>query len=59
MKAATQIIRAVAIHSIKGDTPSFLEGSLQSRPGSLAEPSGEVFDVRVAPFPLKYSQFLY
>ena len=41
------------------DLPGFLEGSLQFRPGSLAEPSGEVFDVRVAPFPLKYSQFLY
>eukprot|EP00584_Thalassiosira_punctigera_P011626 CAMPEP_0172567428 /NCGR_PEP_ID=MMETSP1067-20121228/115869_1 /TAXON_ID=265564 ORGANISM="Thalassiosira punctigera, Strain Tpunct2005C2" /NCGR_SAMPLE_ID=MMETSP1067 /ASSEMBLY_ACC=CAM_ASM_000444 /LENGTH=537 /DNA_ID=CAMNT_0013358777 /DNA_START=139 /DNA_END=1752 /DNA_ORIENTATION=+ len=41
------------------DSPGFLEGSLQFRPGSLAEPSGDVFDVRVARFPLKFSQFLY
>mmetsp|Transcript_3325 Transcript_3325/g.6383 ORF Transcript_3325/g.6383 Transcript_3325/m.6383 type:complete len:528 (+) Transcript_3325:88-1671(+) len=39
--------------------PGFIEGSLQFRPGSLAEPNGEVFDVRVARFPLNFSQFLY
>ncbi|KAL7544967.1 hypothetical protein ACHAWF_008335 [Thalassiosira exigua] len=39
--------------------PGSLEGSLQFRPGSLMEPSGEAFDVRVAPFPMTSTSFLY
>ena len=36
-----------------------MEGYLQFRPGSVDEPSGEIFNARVAPFPLKLGQFLY
>ena len=32
-----------------------IQGALQFRPGSRTEPSGELFDVQVAPFPLKPS----
>ena len=35
------------------------EGTIQFRPGTLEEPTGEDFDVRVAPFPLKLAQFMY
>eukprot|EP00571_Detonula_confervacea_P006525 CAMPEP_0172328778 /NCGR_PEP_ID=MMETSP1058-20130122/60530_1 /TAXON_ID=83371 /ORGANISM="Detonula confervacea, Strain CCMP 353" /LENGTH=845 /DNA_ID=CAMNT_0013045907 /DNA_START=39 /DNA_END=2575 /DNA_ORIENTATION=+ len=43
----------------QADMPGFMEGHLQFRPGSLVEPSGQMFNARVAPFPLKFSQYLY
>lgn len=43
----------------EADMPGFFEGSLQFIPGSLTQPSGDIFDVRVARFPLKFDQFLY
>ena len=39
--------------------PGYVEGTLQFRPGSIAQPKGEIFDVKVARFPLRISEFLY
>jgi len=41
------------------DRPGSFEGYVQCVPGSKDEPSGEMFNVMVAPFPLKYSRFLF
>jgi uncharacterized protein affecting Mg2+/Co2+ transport len=41
------------------DCPGAIEGYFQFRPGSIAQPSGDIFDVRVDPFPLAFSHFLY
>lgn len=43
----------------QADKPGFMEGDLQFRPGSLAEPSGQIFNARVDPFPLEFSQYIY
>jgi len=45
--------------SCTGAVPGSMEGDLQFRPGSVEEPCGDLFNVRIAPFPLKVSQFLY
>lgn len=37
----------------------FIEGFLHFRPGSISEPSGDLFDVRVDPFPLKIGKPMY
>ena len=36
-----------------------MEGYLQFSPGSMLSPTGSVFDVRVAPFPLEYARYKY
>ena len=44
----------------EADCPGSIEGSLQFRPMWRDDrPDGDVFDVRVDPFPLTYPQFLY
>ena len=43
----------------QADYPGAIEGCLQFMPGSIDEPSGEIFNVRVDPFPLVFSHFLY
>lgn len=43
----------------QADMPGSFEGYLQFVPGSLAEATGAEFDVRVAPFPLEFSEYLY
>jgi hypothetical protein len=45
--------------SASGGSSGSFEGYLQFRPGRLEQPTGEDFDVRVAPFPLKLTQFMY
>ena len=37
----------------------YIEGFLHFRPGSISEPSGDLFDVRVDPFPLKIGKPMY
>ena len=39
--------------------PGTIEGFLQFVPGSSEDPSGEIFNVRVNPFPLTFDHFLY
>lgn len=43
----------------RADGQGSCEGYFRCVPGSKDEPSGEMFNVMVAPFPLKYPQFLY
>lgn len=44
---------------IRANGQGYFEGYFQCVPGSKDEPSGEMFNVMIAPFPLKYSRFLY
>ena len=41
------------------DARGIMEGYLQFSPESMLSPTGPVFDVRVAPFPLKHAYYLY
>jgi uncharacterized protein affecting Mg2+/Co2+ transport len=43
----------------EADEPGSMEGFLQFSPGNMISPTGPAFNVRVAPFPLEYPQFLY
>jgi hypothetical protein len=44
---------------MEGDESCTMEGYFQCIPGSIAKPLGAAFNVRVAPFPLNWSAFLY
>jgi len=43
----------------EADESGTMEGFLQFSPGNMISPTGPAFNVRVAPFPLEYPQFLY
>lgn len=44
---------------VQADGEGSMEGYFEFVPGSRENPTGETFNVRVAPFPLKYPEFLY
>ena len=44
---------------VQADGEGSMEGYFEFVPGSRENPTGETFNVRVSPFPLKYPEFLY
>ena len=44
---------------MQADGEGSMEGYFEFVPGSRENPTGETFNVRVSPFPLKYPEFLY